>query len=177
MKMLLTAALALASASALGQDAPAAAEAIQDFYADAALLLKEDCRTDAPVVCGRRHRGDALLEWSATCREAAQWRNLGRNYNGNAVLAGKYKDAILFWDSYCSIHPEYEAAQDAAEIGVTAASAVGSLRTLVNACKEGTNEGACLLLQGIYALTGCFLKGINEDACMQALVEALEPLG
>ena len=108
MRLLLALALALASASALGQDAPAAAVAIQDFYAAAARKLENiDCRLMGALSCGSEHRGSATLEWSASCRDAAEWRDLGRNYNGNAELVNKYKDALLFWDEYCSRHPEY----------------------------------------------------------------------
>ena len=106
MRLLLAATLALASASAIGQDAPAAA--IQDFYAAAARLLKtDDCRSLGADICGAQHETTKTLDWSASCRQAAKWRDLGRNYQGDAELVGKYKDANQFWDRYCSAHPDY----------------------------------------------------------------------
>ena len=123
MRRLLAAALALTSASALGQVGPfdderaeaqdaMASEAIQDFYAAAARKLENTyCRLFGAWSCGIEHKGTATLEWSASCRDAAKWRDLGRNYNGNAELVNKYKDAHLFWNEYCGSHPEYRQPQ------------------------------------------------------------------
>ena len=108
MRLSLAAALALASASALGQDAPAAAVAIADLHAAAARKLEnDDCSSFGAFLCGHIHKGNATLDWSASCRQAAQWRNLGRNYQGNAELVGKYKDAVSFWGDYCGDHSDW----------------------------------------------------------------------
>ena len=106
MRLLFAAALALASAWALGQDGQA--KAIEGFHAGAALKLETfDCRMQGAYSCGIERKGSDTLEWSASCRTAAKLRNLGRGYDGDSELVGKYKDAVLFWDQYCDAHPEY----------------------------------------------------------------------
>ncbi len=106
MRLLFAAALALASAWALGQDEQA--EAINDFHKGAALLLETfACRTQGAVLCGHEHEGTETLMWSQACRMAAMQRDLGQGYDGDSELVGKYMDAVLFWDQYCDAHPEY----------------------------------------------------------------------
>ena len=166
MRLLLAAALALASTSGLGQDAPAAAVAIADLHAAAARKLKnDDCRSLGAPLCGYQHKDTATLEWSASCRQAAQWRNLGRNYQGDAELVGKYKDAVSFWDAYCVAHPEYQAAEDALDIGeaeeTQAAEDTGEAEDALAAMREGALEGRFLLL-----LAQCLRE--NPDAMMSA---------
>ena len=186
MRLLLAAALALASASALGQDAPAAAEAIQDFYAAAANKDK-DCPGGA-IDCGFDEM--STLDYAASCRQAAQWRDLGRNYQGgDAELIGKYKDALSFWSEYCSFgHSEWSAldryeledavgeAQAAEETEIASAAPaefMAALFMLGSQCAIENDEDACTGLQTLHALTGCLLNGY-DDACKETLAEALE---
>ena len=106
MRQLVTAALALASAWALGQDEQA--EAIDHFHEGAALILETfACEMQGAYLCGIEHKGTDTLTWSASCRKAAKLRDFGRGYDGDSELVGKYKDAVLFWDQYCGSHPEY----------------------------------------------------------------------
>ena len=85
------------------------AAAIQDFHAAAAHLLTNDdsCRRHGALHCGLEHEMQKTPEWKASCHQAAKWRDLGRNYQGDAELVGKYKDANQFWEQYCSNHPDY----------------------------------------------------------------------
>ncbi len=71
------------------------------------MLKTLKCGVAGAWSCGVMDKDSDTLNWSASCRTAAKLRDLGRSYDGDSELVGKYKDAVLFWDQYCESRPEY----------------------------------------------------------------------